>query len=194
MSRLNRNILYLIQIMLGWEFFVSGWNKLVSVGHKRGFPLQLADALKGQVKGLNGWYINFLKSSVIPHAVSFGYLVEWGETLAGIGLIVCALIFMFKKIEDDRVAKALNILSIIAMVGIAFMSLNFWLMAGAPSFLPGGQDPNGEGFTIDAFLTILPFLFIWWEAVALSGASAKTPSNSQYKPAHYTAQTGSRVH
>lgn len=173
MSKSYRNFLYFIQVMIGWEFFVSGWNKLVSVGLEKSFPAQLADALQDQIKGLDGWYINFLKSTVIPHAALFGYLVEWGETLAGIALIAGALIFIFKKMEDGPFSKALSVLHIVSMAGVAFMSLNFWLLAGAPSFLPGGQDPNGEGFTLDAFLTILPIVFIWFNAVVLRSSARK---------------------
>jgi uncharacterized membrane protein YphA (DoxX/SURF4 family) len=157
----------MIQLLVGYEFFDSGWNKLFT---KDSFVLGMPDALKGMIQGQSGWYVNFVNNVAIPHAALFGYLVEWGEFLAGAGLILAALLFLFRRQEDGLLHRVSSILSIAALAGGVFMALNFYIAGGAPSPFPGLNDPNGEGVTIDIFLPLMSLVLLWWNASGLLAA------------------------
>ena len=75
--------LLLIQIVIGYEWLVSGLTKLV----RGDFPAGLAAQLGDMSKDAPGWYRGFLTSVVLPHADAFGYAIEITELLVGIVLI-----------------------------------------------------------------------------------------------------------
>lgn len=185
MSRINLIGVALVQLLFGYEFLDSGWNKLFSGS----FPAGLADNLKDMLQGQSGWYVNFANSVVMPHSVLFGYLVEWGEFLAGIGIIASALYFMLNKSENKTQYTIFTVVSIASLVGAIFMSLNFWISAGAPSPILGLNDPNGEGVTIDIFGPLLSVVLIWWN-VASYGAimSVQKGSVTAELPRHQEAR------
>ena len=80
-----------IQILIGYEWFMSGLAKVV----RGGFPSGLADELTEKSEGVGGWYRDFLDNVVIPNATGFGYLIELSELLVGVGLIAAALTWLF---------------------------------------------------------------------------------------------------
>ena len=84
LTRTSRYLLAAIQAIIGWEWIMSGGNKLFSGT----FPQGLADALTNSFKdNPNGWYVSFLKQVVVPNSVFFGYLIEWTEIIVGIVLV-----------------------------------------------------------------------------------------------------------
>src|SRR6266496_1165327 len=80
-GRLALKALLFVQILIGYEWFTSGLTKIVDGG----FPSGLAGELRGDAAGDSHWYASFLRGSVIPNATAFGYLIEIGELLVGIG-------------------------------------------------------------------------------------------------------------
>jgi thiosulfate dehydrogenase [quinone] large subunit len=86
----------IVRLYVGYEWLHAGYEKLTSsawTGSKAG------TALTGFVNGaltktggahpdVQAWYASFLRHIVLPHAATFGYLVSFGETLVGIGLIL----------------------------------------------------------------------------------------------------------
>lgn len=113
-----------VRLYVGYEWFMAGWEKVQNpawVGSGAG------SALNGFIQGalaktggahpdVQGWYADFLQSTVLPHLVSWSYLVTYGEVLVGIALIVGFLT------------------GVSAFFGV-FMNLNF-LLAGAVSVNP----------------------------------------------------------
>ena len=138
-----------VQILIGYEWFISGITKIV----RGGFPAGLADDLHDKSQGAPGWYVDFLQNAVIPHARSFGNLIEWAEVLAGVAFIAGALIWLFAW---DRVPTwtRLTTLAVVASaaLGATFLAMNLHLANGAPHpwLLPGsGFD---EGIDLDSLL------------------------------------------
>jgi len=60
--------LLLVQVVIGYEWLVSGLTKIVHGD----FPSGLAAELQDMSKAAPAWYRSFLDSAVIPHAVAFG--------------------------------------------------------------------------------------------------------------------------
>jgi thiosulfate dehydrogenase [quinone] large subunit len=112
------------RLYVGWEWLSSGWGKINNpawVGSKAGTALTgfVSNALTkatGAHPDVQNIYAAFLQQAVLPNAATWSYVVAFGETLVGIGLI-------------------LGVLSgIVAFFGI-FMNLNY-LMAGTVSVNP----------------------------------------------------------
>lgn len=138
-----------IQILIGYEWFISGITKIV----RGGFAAGLADDLRDKSQGAPGWYVAFLKNAVIPHGQVWGYLIEWAEVLAGVAFIVGAFIWLFAW---DRVPAwtRLTALAVAAgsALGATFLAINLHLANGAPHpwLIPGsGFD---EGIDLDSLL------------------------------------------
>jgi uncharacterized membrane protein YphA (DoxX/SURF4 family) len=131
-----------LQLLLGYQLFLSGADKLLYAT----FPASLGRLLIGTLAGatIPAPFAAFLRAVVLPHSVLFGYLVEWGETLAGLGLLSGALVALAAPVLQRRVRPALapwlaRLASIIARLavaaagGAALMGLTFYLLDGAPS-------------------------------------------------------------
>lgn len=148
-SRIPLIGLLLVQLLVGYEWLMSGLTKIV----RGGFPSGLASELSDKSQGAAGWYKSFLDGSVIPHASTFGYLIEIGELLIGLALIVAALVWLFRW---ERLPEA-GRLAILATTAIAsfvaiFMAVNFHLANGAPHPWFIAKDGFDEGIDLDSLL------------------------------------------
>ena len=146
-----------VQLLVGYEWLMSGLTKIV----RGGFPSGLADELRDKSQGAAGWYKSFLDGSAIPHASTFGYLIEIGELLVGLALIVAALVWLFRW---ERLPEA-GRLAILATTAIAsfvaiFMAVNFHLANGAPHPWFIAKDGFDEGIDLDSLLPAIQLVLI----------------------------------
>jgi len=150
----TRLLLAAIQAIIGWEWLMSGGNKLLSGT----FPQDLADTLSSMFKGNpDSWYVSFLQSVVLPQSVFYGYLVEWTEVAIGVILLGGAVILLGQPRQKGQAQYRLTLVyssaaMIAALVG-AFLTINFHFMAGGwilPWF--NSSAANGEGIDLDALL------------------------------------------
>lgn len=139
-----------VQLIIGYEWFLSGVAK-IAAGN---FPSGLADDLAAA--GAAGWYARFLNSAIIPNAAAFGYIIEIAEVLAGIALIVGPLIWIFAWDRTrDRLRRAVMILMIAASAGGIFMALNFHLANNGshPWLIP--DSPFDEAVDVDLLMVAI---------------------------------------
>lgn len=138
-----------VNLIVGYEWFMSGLVKVV----RGDFPSGLADELLEKSEGVPNWYRNFMLSAFIPNAEFFGYVIEIAELLAGIALILGALIWLFAWDRvSDRVRVAVHFFIAVAAIGATFLVINLHLANGAPHpwFIPkSGFD---EGIDLDSIL------------------------------------------
>lgn len=81
-------ILLILRLYIGYDFFISGWNKIIN-GFDATFFLQGAiQNASGDYATVTGWWASFLENFVLPNVGVFNFLVPWGELLVGIGLII----------------------------------------------------------------------------------------------------------
>ncbi len=147
-----------LELLVGYEFLVSGVDKLLYGT----FPESLGGLLGGQLQGghLPAPFATLLQWVVQPNAVIFGWLVEWGETLAGLGLLAAGLCAALRPLLEahasgrvwrlfasaDRLAGKLAPL---AAAGAGLLALSFYLLDGlpgigfAPSIAYGGALDTG---------------------------------------------------
>ncbi len=76
-------------LMAGMEkFFDPTWNNSANVGGAiTGFLNMALKKTAGAHPDVSAWYAFFIQNVVLPHPVTFSYLVTFGEIAVGIGLI-----------------------------------------------------------------------------------------------------------
>src|SRR5215831_13277041 len=131
-----------LQLLVGYVWLLAGVDKLLFGV----FPAQLSGLLYTAVSGghLPGFFIALLRGFVVPNAVLFGYLIEWGETLAGVGLVTAGLVTLLRplaKRSSDKTPAAVFLfgtrlierLAPLAATGAGLLGLSYFLLDGAPS-------------------------------------------------------------
>jgi thiosulfate dehydrogenase [quinone] large subunit len=143
--------LAVVETAIGYEWLLSGLNKVLSSDFSSGLAKQLQSSLQGNP---NGWYASLTNALVVPHAHLFATLVEAGELLVGLGLFAGAALWATGRITASR-ARLLNLGVIAALVGGILMSANYAVLSG--DTLPGLNPGNAfnEGISIDSLLTII---------------------------------------
>lgn len=107
----------ILRIWLGFQWLSAGWEKLSNGKFDAtGFLMSALKQTGGEHPAVQPFYAAFLRHVAIPCSGVFSFLVQWGEILVGIGLILGAL-------------------TIPALIAGAFMNLNF-MLAGALSTNP----------------------------------------------------------
>lgn len=177
----------LIQLIVGYEWTISGLTKIV----RGGFPAGLADELRDKSEGAASWYKSFLDSVVIPNGQAWGYAIEITELLVGLGLIAAALIWLFgwERIGASEHRAVLLTIVISSLAGI-FMAVNFHLANGAPHPWLIPKDGFDEGVDLDSLLPLIQLVIagaslVLWRA---EGRSARREAPAS----HPTAATAAR--
>jgi len=147
-----------LQLLLGYEWLLAGGDKLLLGA----FPAQLGGMLLALVSGghLVGFFAAILQGLVAPNALLFGYLIELGETLAGLGLMAAGLVTLLRPLAGRYLSgtsatvfmfgdRLLGRLALVAAMGAGLLGVSYFFLDGlpAPWFLPsvafGGSIDNG---------------------------------------------------
>jgi hypothetical protein len=181
--------LLLVQLLVGYEWFVSGLTKVV----RGGFPGGLAGELREKSAGAPSWYRSFLDGSIIPNAPAFGYLIEIGELLVGVALIGAALAWLTRW-ERLPEAGRVGVLAttVVASVVAVFMAVNFHLANGAPHPWLIPKDGFDEGIDLDSLLPAIQLVLIGvsvgvWRSLRIVPGTA---SRARLRPRRATKPRG----
>jgi hypothetical protein len=126
----------------------------------------LAGYLKMTAGSRANAYGRFITHYVLPHGTMFGYLIEWAEVICGVILILAAPVLFVCLNKKAALQKIAAVLSILSLAGILLMSLNFYLMTGASTVLPGAN-PYIPGVSFDFFIVLGSLVLIVWNATLL---------------------------
>jgi hypothetical protein len=159
-----------LQLLLGYEWLLAGGDKLLLAA----FPAQLAGMLLALVSGghLVGFFAAILQGLVAPNALLFGYLIELGETLAGLGLMAAGLVALLRPLAGRYLSgtsatvfmfgdRLLGRLALVAAMGAGLLGVSYFFLDGlpAPWFLPsvafGGSIDNGLFLAIASVILVV---------------------------------------
>ncbi|HVA92973.1 MAG TPA: hypothetical protein VNL71_24400 [Chloroflexota bacterium] len=143
--------LAVVEAAIGYEWLLSGLNKVLSANFRSGLGPHLQSSLQGNP---NGWYTSLATALVLPHAQLVAPLVAAGELLVGLGLFAGAALWLSGRMAAGW-ARLLNLGVIAALASGILMSANYAVMAG--NTLPGLNPGNAfnEGLSLDSLLTII---------------------------------------
>jgi hypothetical protein len=165
-----------LQLLLGYEWLLAGGDKLLLGA----FPAQLGGMLLTLVGGghLVGFFSAILQGLVAPNALLFGYLIELGETLAGLGLMAAGLVTLLRPLAGRYLSgtsatvfmfgdRLLGRLALGAALGAGLLGVSYFFLDGlpAPWFVPsvafGGSIDNGLFLAIASVILVVS-QFIQW--------------------------------
>jgi hypothetical protein len=147
-----------LQLIIGYEWLLAGGDKLL-LGN---FPTQLRGLLVMTVGGghLVGFFVAILQGLVMPNSLLFGYLIESGETLAGLGLIAAGFVALLRPLAGRSLSgtsvamfvfgdRLLERLAPLAAAGAGLLGISYFFLDGLPKpwFVPsiafgGSIDPG----------------------------------------------------
>ena len=140
-----------VQILLGYEWFMSGLSKLL----RGGFIAALKDDMTFRANSLSGWYRWMLDAIAIPNAQVIAVLVIAGQLVLGTALIGVALIWLTRWSElSDRGRTALLTVVVGAGVIAIVMNVNFHLYTGSTHPWVIAADPFAEGVDLDSLMPL----------------------------------------
>ena len=92
-----------LQLIVGYAWLLAGVDKIL-LGT---FPDQLSGMLRTTLGSgrLPGFFVVTLQGLVMPNTTLFGFLIEWGETLAGLGLMSAGLLALLRPLAMRRIAS-----------------------------------------------------------------------------------------
>jgi uncharacterized membrane protein YphA (DoxX/SURF4 family) len=121
-------VIGLVQAVIGYEWVKAGWEKIIDPNFVTGMAKTLGVFAS---KNPTTWYKDLLTGTGIPNATTLGWLIAYGEFLVGIALLVAAAVYLFYGAGIDPVTRwIVPIGAVVALIGGAFMSANFWFAAG----------------------------------------------------------------
>lgn len=160
--------LCLVQLVLAYEWLLSGVNKLLN----QNFTVQLASTLHQNISGNPyGWYVSLLRGVVLPHANVFGVLTELGELSIGVTLLASAVLWM--RFPAGRPTMYAGIAACAALAGATFMPLNYFLMSGDPIPWINPANAFNEGVSIDVLMSLLAVALLVANLNALKTAAGR---------------------
>ena len=166
--------LLLIQVVIGYEWLVSGLTKISRGDFAAGLAAQLGDTSKDSP----GWFRGFLTSVVLPHATAFGYAIEITEVAAGAVLIGLAVVLLVRPQLELPLPAILA--AVAASAAALVMVASFEFANGAGFGLSLGTDTFDEGVDLDTLMTGLQLaLLLFWGAALRRRLAQVATSNSR---------------
>ena len=169
--------LLLVQICLGYEWFVSGLTKIVHGDFPAGRSGELADLGKQSPS----WYRGLLTNAIEPHAQVVGYGIEIGELLLGVTLLAAAIVWLARGARlSDRARLTIQFVVGGASILALLLLVNFELVNGGGFGMRLAADSFDEGVDLDTLMIGLHLAVLAFAVTALptraTSADARSPS------------------
>jgi thiosulfate dehydrogenase [quinone] large subunit len=165
-----------VQAIIGYEWLVSGLAKIVRGDFVSGLREQLPD-LSAEAPG---WFKSILDVVVIPNATFFAVLIEVGELLIGVALIVTALLWALRFDRLPRAAHTvLMMVTGLAALSAILLAVSLHLLNGGthPWFIPA--DAFDEGVDLDSLLPAIQLVLFVVSVRMLQRMRAQRPPEGQ---------------
>jgi hypothetical protein len=141
----------LIQVIFGFEWLRAGWEKIEGGVFVPNLPKTFAAFAD---KNPYPWMKSFLTGAATANATLFGQLVQWGELLAGIALILGAAYSLYVALSGEvnpLLVRVEEVLVALALLGGMIMNAVFW-------FAAAHMNPSTDSVNFVMFFTQLVIL------------------------------------
>ena len=148
-------LLLILRIYVGWEWVQAGWEKITgdTAFDSAKFLQAAVKKATGEHPAVQNWWASFLSHVAVPNAGFFSFLVQWGELLVGIGLIVgcfttfatlMGMIMNFAYLLSGTTSTnpqllLLEIFIVVAGFNAAKWGLDYWVIPYLKSWTAGGK-------------------------------------------------------
>jgi hypothetical protein len=153
-----------VLLLSGYEWLLSGLDKLFSADFRSGLGGEIQEAMSGNP---NHWYVRFLADVVVPHARICATFVECGEIAVAFGLFVGAAVWIGGDRIPRRWERRLHLVASGALLSSAVMTANYYLMSGNRFPWLNTGAPFDEGLDIDGLLTLVSLSLLAIHLLAL---------------------------
>lgn len=127
----TRWLLAAVQAILGWEWLMSGGDKLLSGRFPQGLAATLTSMMTNNP---DSWYVTFLQHTILPHSVFYGHLIEWTEVTLGLTLLGGVFVLLGPPLRKGQAQNRIGVMYSVATMGAAlvgaFLTINFHFLAG----------------------------------------------------------------
>lgn len=142
--------LYAVELILAYEWILSGIDKLVNPH----FSSQLLGVLRGStLVNPYSWYSAFLKQFILPHAAILAPLVEVGEIAIGVVLASSAVLWLWRPLT--RLALYAGWAACVTLTGSLLLALNYSFQQCTPLPWVNGAQAFSPGMGIDVLIALL---------------------------------------
>jgi uncharacterized membrane protein YphA (DoxX/SURF4 family) len=138
-----------VQTLIGYQWFMGGYTKIMGGAFTSGLPATLE---RFASKNPHTWYVESLLAQAQNAPVAFGQLVQWGELLAGIGLVAAVILSSARSTASFQ--RLASWIAVPTLIGGLFMTANFF-------FAAGWTTPSTSGLNALLFWTQLALLTFW---------------------------------
>ncbi len=173
-ERRTRLPIYLavVQIVLAYEWLVSGIDKLV-VAH---FTVHEQTALHQSIRGNPyPWYAWVIQHILLPYRSLLVALVPFAEAIIGILLLLGAILWVLTP--RHRITEYAAWTASVALVAAAFLELNYFFQGGTPLPWIDPRNAYTPGVDIDIVLPLISLVLAAANVDALRGASKWIKAN-----------------
>lgn len=145
-------VAFALQVVLGYEWLSAGWEKI----YQGQFVPNIGKTFLRFGEGNpHEWYTTTLLQIAKNQPTVFGMFVQWGELLAGVGLLIAVALYGLGKHSSSK--NLARYIALVSLLGGAFMNLNFYFAAGWSSSSTGGLNVLMLWIQIILFIAWLTF-------------------------------------
>lgn len=138
-----------MQLILAYSWLAAGYEKISGGTFVSGINKTLSYFIS---QNPYEWYVSFVEAVAMPYATVFALAIEWTQLIGGVILVAAVWLLVYGKQRSGQ--KVAAVMSVIALVALAFMNVNFYLAAG-------WTGPGTHSVNVIMFWTQL-LLIYWW--------------------------------
>jgi uncharacterized membrane protein YphA (DoxX/SURF4 family) len=159
--------IWVTQAFLGYEWLISGLNKLLNAR----FNAQLLAVLQQSAQGGSyGWYASFIRQVVLPNHTVVGVMTELGEASIGVVLLLASGIALL--LPDMPLARYVRLAAAAALLGSIFLALNYFFQSNVPLPWINTNNSLNEGVDITILIALVSTALVAANVQAVMGREA----------------------
>lgn len=157
-----------VQLVLAYEWWTAGWEKVSSSAFVEDIGRTLAAFAS---RNPFPWYKSFLEGFAARNSTLLAYAVEWTQIVIGLTLALFAAVILYRPDDAGRNRRWLRC-AIWCLAAGAVMNANFYLAAG-------WNNPGTRGVNVVMFWSQIVLMYVWASTLRAAKPAPPAPASSQ---------------